>query len=169
MVKLYFGACTKDTEHEAARELAESAFRELFGRQAILTHDASGKPRFEGEDAVFVSISHTDGCCLAVISDSEVGGDIELMKGGGERLMRLARRYFTVAEADYVSLSPDLRFYEVWCKKESYVKFTGEGLSRRLDSFSVLSSPDVRYDFFTRGEYAVAVCRGWEEGERGCV
>ncbi len=158
MINLYISSCTKNNEHVVARQLAEGAVNKLFGREATLSHDERGKPYFSGEDKIFVSISHSEGRCMAVISDSQIGGDIEYMKGGEERLLRLADRYFCPDEVEYVRPDPCRRFYEIWCKKESYIKYTGEGFSRRLDSFSVLNMDGVNFSVCDKDGYMIAVC-----------
>ena len=158
MVKLFITGCTKENEHAEAKSLAERAFFELFGRVAEMTHDSGGKPCFEGESGVSVSVSHSENLCLVAISDHQVGVDIEYMKPGDEHLIRLAERYFTRSEAEYVKLDPYHHFYEVWCKKESYVKYMGEGMSRAFVSFDVLAQKDVVYSYFNYEDYTVAVC-----------
>ncbi len=158
MLKLYFGECTKDTEHIVARDLAERGFCEIYRRDAVLGHNSRGKPYFIGEDKVYVSISHSNERCIAVISDSEVGADIEYMNGGTDRLVRIADRYFCTDETAYVRFDPEYRFYEIWCKKESYLKMTGEGFSRNLNSFSVFKTDEAKFTFEVRDGYGIAVC-----------
>ncbi len=158
MIKLYISSCTKQNEHTAAKDLAEMGFERLFGRGAVLSHDQRGKPCFEGENEVFVSISHSHEKCMAVISDSPIGADIEYIEGGEARLISLAERYFCPDEIEYVKEAPCCRFFEIWCKKESYIKYTGEGFSRRLDSFSVFKMDGVKFSSFVRDGYMIAVC-----------
>lgn len=156
MIKLYLAACTKATEHDIGIKLAYYAIRDAYGLDAPLNKDERGKPYFDGAD-VHISISHSHERCLAAISDSEVGADIEYKNGTDERLTRLAKRFFTEGEAAYVDECPRERFYEIWCAKESYIKYTGEGFSRPLSSFSVLES-DMCFSRFDCGGYTVCVC-----------
>lgn len=162
MIALYLAKCNKQNEHAVAKALAEYGFRRCFGRNAKIIHDACGKPYFNREAAAFVSLSHTEGICLAAISDREIGADIEYMKGDSDRLLRLAKRYFTEPEAEYVSADPHRRFYEVWCKKESYIKYTGEGMSRPLGSFSVSDikrdGKGIIFSSLVTDNYTIAVC-----------
>ncbi len=162
MIALFLAKCTKNTEHEVAKLLAEYGFKESFKRTASLCHSESGKPYFYGERKAFVSISHSEGLCLAAISDSEIGVDIEYMKQGDERLLRLAQRYFTPGEVQYIEKEPYPRFYKVWCMKESYIKYTGEGFTCPLGSFSVLDPQKapigIIFTDFTYGNYKIAVC-----------
>ncbi len=162
MIDLFLAKCTKKAEHDTAKLLAEYGFKKCFRRTASLCHRDSGKPYFYGESQAFVSISHSEGLCLAAISDSEIGADIEYMKQGDEQLLRLAKRYFTSEEIKYVEKKPYQNFYQIWCRKESYIKYTCEGLSRPLGSFSVLDSKKapcgIIFTDFTYGNYKIAVC-----------
>lgn len=59
--------------------------------------------------------------------------------------MKVANRFFTKDEIDYISdglecSDVDMRFYKIWTMKEAFMKLTGRGLGQRLDSFSV--NPD---------------------------
>ncbi len=161
-VFLCITACEKANESEKAKELAEGTFRRVYGRDAKITHHDSGKPRFEGENGIFVSLSHGDGLCAAAISESEIGVDTELMKGNSDRLLEIARRYFTKDEIEYTEAKPVPRFYEIWCKKESYVKYTGKGISSGLSKFSVLNGggiPDnVRFFHLIYENHMLALC-----------
>ncbi len=157
MIWLYLTGCTKSDEHEVARKLSEYAFRDIFKRSAMLCHDQNGRPRFKDEDKIHVSISHSNTLCAVAISDHEIGVDVEHTDGTEERLMRLAKRYFTPSEADYVITAPAMNFYEVWCAKESYMKYTGEGFSRPMSSFSVFDS-ELCFSHFLYEDYAVCIC-----------
>ena len=60
------------------------------------------------------------------------------------RLVRIAERFFSVDEIDFVHSSPNYktlitRFYLIWTRKEAYIKYTGRGIGAGLSSFSVMS------------------------------
>ncbi len=161
-ISLYITACEKANESEAAKKLAEEGFRRLYGRHTGIAHFENGKPYFDGENSIFVSLSHGDGMCVAAISEYEIGIDTELMKGTPDRLLRIAKRYFTPDEAEYAEAEPIPRFYEIWCKKESYVKFTGKGIASGLSKFSVLTgdgiSEDIRFSHLIYENRMLAIC-----------
>ena len=162
MIALYLAACTDETEHEIGHRLAEFAAKDAFGIICTLTHKNGGKPIFAASPlhpvVPHVSISHSKGLCLAAVSDREIGADIERMDPRGDSLIRLAARYFTSDELAYVKESPLPRFYEIWTAKESFIKYTGEGFSRTLPSFSVLSMQMPRFTRFVCGAHMIAVC-----------
>lgn len=156
MVKLYICKCCRANEHDIVAQLARHALFDVCGVSTELKKDARGKPFFEGTPA-YISLSHSNGLCLAAISDSNIGVDIEKLSEDNERLFRIAKRYFTPDEAKYVSACPERRFFEIWCKKESYIKYTGEGLSRSLSSFCVFDT-DVTFSYFEFDGYGIGVC-----------
>ena len=130
--------------------LALHALRQCFGEVCpelynspddVLRYAESGKPYVGVGSGMYVSISHSHGLCAAAVSDSEVGVDIEYIdpSRSTERLNRLAARFFSQDELEYVSGLPE-RFYEIWCAKESYLKYTGDGLSG-LGAFSIFGLP----------------------------
>ena len=102
-----------------------------------------GKPHFTDPNIpVKFNLSHTvsrENDCFAaavLLSDkAEVGVDIEFPRRLHNR-DALMRRLFTGAECDAV-LSSETDFYHIWCAKEAFVKWTGEGFSRPLSSVSV--------------------------------
>lgn len=73
--------------------------------------------------------------------------------------MKMAKRFFTVEEAEFINKSTDRNsaFFEIWTKKESFVKAVGKGLAIPLNSFSVLTDR-IEYDgaVYRFKEYSVS-------------
>lgn len=86
-----------------------------------------GKPYLTG--GPFFSISHTKGLVLCAIESQEVGVDAEYY--GRRFSQRLRERAFTGRERLLAGQSPvpNEAFTALWTLKESYMKFTGKGLS----------------------------------------
>ena len=102
-----------------------------------------GKPYFENSHTHF-NISHTDGWIACAIADFEIGLDIQKQDVFDKRV---AERYFCPDELEYLNSSadPESAFYELWTKKESYVKALGTGLKQGLSTFSVLYNADIQH------------------------
>lgn len=102
---------------------------------------------------IFYNVSHTGGLLCAAVSDSEVGVDCETIREVDH--LALAKRYFTDAEYESVRKSddPEDEFFRIWTKKESYVKYTGEGFSRPLSSFEVSDVENIQSTFRLGGTY----------------
>ena len=105
-----------------------------------------GKPYVAGFENYHISLSHSDGMILFASNSAPVGVDIEKPKADFERI---ARRFFTDEDATRImnATSPAEEFLLVWTRKEAFVKLTGEGLQRALDSFNVYE--EARYEYRT--------------------
>ncbi len=83
---------------------------------------------------------------MCAVADTEIGVDIqrhETLKNETEeetnaRLRKLSKRFFYPEEAEFIIKEPWKRFFKVWTAKESYVKYTGEGINDNFMKFSVL-------------------------------
>ncbi len=156
MIKLYLATCDKSNEHAVGVSLAKYALHDAYTITAPLKKDTRGKPYFDGVPA-HVSISHSNKLCLVAVSGTEIGADIEYITPHPDKLTRLAERFFTPYESEYVKAAPRERFYEIWCAKESYIKYTGEGFFRPLSSFSVFDT-EIQFSHFDIAGYHIAVC-----------
>ncbi|MDR2651722.1 MAG: 4'-phosphopantetheinyl transferase superfamily protein, partial [Prevotellaceae bacterium] len=101
-----------------------------------------GKPIFD--DSIYFNISHSGNVIAVVLDSAPVGIDIEIMAlaTGKGRKDKIMGRFFTPEEQRYCTASADEnceRFYEIWTKKEAYIKKEGKGLSIPLQSFNVFS------------------------------
>ena len=111
-------------------------------------YSRQGKPRLSERHAACplqFNVSHTHGrSVLAFAQNEPLGVDVERCIDLRDR-DELAASCFSASElSQYQSLAPTSRlqgFYNGWTRKEAFIKATGEGLSRRLDSFSVVVTP----------------------------
>lgn len=89
------------------------------------------KPYFEKEKTYF-NISHSGRYVICVISDKEVGCDIEKMIKSN---LDIAEKFFN--EKEIKNITDDDTFYRYWTLKESYIKYLGYGLTIPLNSFCI--------------------------------
>lgn len=84
-----------------------------------------------------LSRSH-DAALLAVSGGGEVGADVEFRRSDRPDVT-LVRRQFCEAEQRFITDAADATraFYEIWARKEAYIKALGRGLSHPLRSFDV--------------------------------
>lgn len=121
-----------------------------------------GKPFLKNYEDFHFSISHSGNYAVCVCSSLPVGVDIENNDRGNEKI---AKRYFTADEYRCIYETGETDFAKVWTSKEAYVKYTGNGLSEGLDTFSVLDG-STGCRFVTTelpSGYTVTVCTASDE------
>lgn len=102
-----------------------------------------GKPFIRGREDFHYNLSHSGNWVVMAYGDGEVGVDVERLRTNIDT-EALARRFFTPEEQRYMREEPD-GFYWIWTGKESYLKYLGTGLTKALNSFSILfPKPEVR-------------------------
>ncbi|MDR0357695.1 MAG: 4'-phosphopantetheinyl transferase superfamily protein [Clostridiales Family XIII bacterium] len=129
-----------------------------------LARNSHGKPYFD-EPSLFdvhFSLSHSGRYWAALFHGTPVGCDIEDISASGrrgayasERFERIAARVFSPDEREYVARSEGSvdvkeRFFEIWTRKEAYMKYTGMGFSQMPERFSTVAQipgvDDIRPD-----------------------
>ncbi len=108
-------------------------------RPVIWETDENGK-LFIPNSKFYVNLSHSGKYAVCAVSDKPIGIDIQKC---AEPDMRLAERFFSPEEVEYLKSGGD--FFEIWVKKESFVKAVGKGLGMSLSGFSVLSGT-IKYN-----------------------
>lgn len=90
---------------------------------------------------LFFNISHAGDYVVGVLSDCEVGCDIEKNDNAP---LKIAEHYFYSSELDYIKTANDKNkaFFTLWTLKESYMKMTGRGMSLALDAFEFVPTAD---------------------------
>jgi 4'-phosphopantetheinyl transferase len=152
-------------------QVARGVLRELLGRylglppaRIELTRLPGGKPILQDREArLRFNVSHSGGLALLAFAQGrELGVDLEAERSLPE-MESLAERNFSPAEVEaWRALAPGERpaaFFRAWTRKEAFLKATGEGLFRSLDSFDVALGPDEPARLLRVGD-------GPEEAER---
>lgn len=138
--------------YQACKEL------NLLNNQIVFEKSKNGKPLLGDHPEFHFNISHTRNAIAIAFSNNEIGVDVELIKPVD---LAIANRFFTSSEQEYITShdNPDYAFYEVWTKKESYIKYLGTGLSTPLNSFNVLDDNlKAMMNTFLTGQYIVSSC-----------
>lgn len=120
--------------------------------------NAYGKP-YLSNASLFFNISHSKDRLLVAVSDfDQIGVDIERIKTRNN-LLGLAKRCFSVDELSFWSdLSADEQvqvFYQLWVRKEAFVKAVGRGIALGLDRCE-LQVPDLGVLSKIPGEFGLA-------------
>lgn len=101
-----------------------------------------GKPYItKTNHKLYFNISHTKGAGIVFFSKKEVGCDIEKVSMPD---YRIADRFFSEDEKRclYGAYNKKITFYEIWTRKEAFVKWLGVGFRKPLNSFNVFH-PDI--------------------------
>lgn len=117
-----------------------------------LKYGENGKPVVE-KQKIYFNVSHAGDFVVGVLSDHEVGCDIEKAENAP---LEIAEHYFTPGEYEYIKYASDKNkaFFTLWTLKESYMKMTGKGMSLPLDSFEIIRTADG----FTLGKSSEKQC-----------
>ena len=132
-----------------------------------IKYGQNGKPEISGLN---FNISHSKNFVICSVSENPVGCDIEKIrpvKSGFEK------RFFTQNEVSYLEkfLGDEKlkQFCRLWTMKESYMKFTGEGMKLALNRFEFIIEDSVKvfrdgvlcscfikeYEFL---DYCISIC-----------
>ena len=108
-----------------------------------LTYGKWGKPSLLYPRHLYFNISHCKEASVCVISDEEVGIDIEVIRDVKSSVIQ---KVCTTEEAEriYKSDRPEEEFIKYWVMKESYAKLLGVGLSR---DFRTIDTIKLRENF----------------------
>lgn len=136
------------SQSAAARRLLmaalEKEYPELAGTFRV-DKDERGKPFLRGHEEICISISHSGRLAACAVGKKPVGVDAEQRRSRPGR-ERIARR-FHPEEFKRLESEPEEEkekaFYDLWVRKESFLKAVGEGLRLRLDSFCTVEETDA--------------------------
>lgn len=96
-----------------------------------------GKPYLvDSPKPLFFNLSHSGDYVVCVLSDREIGVDIQQI---GRMRLEVARRFFHPSETEALEKAKGSRqidlFYRYWTVKESFLKYNGRGLAGSLAGF----------------------------------
>jgi 4'-phosphopantetheinyl transferase len=106
-----------------------------------LGYERRGKPELRGSSELQFSLAHSHGRAMyGFARQARIGVDLELIHTDVEG-EQLASSFFTPDETAALRRTPSAQrpeaFYRLWAAKEAFVKASGEGLSRPLQSFDI--------------------------------
>ena len=109
-------------------------------KELTFTYTQFGKPYLNNCNTFF-NISHTKNCILLAIStDAGIGADIENLQTTPP--YNIIDEVFHPAEIEFIyqtQPSFQAKFYEIWTRKESYLKWLGTGLTSNIKNLNSLN------------------------------
>ena len=151
--------------HEQGRKLSASAYmllckalNDVYGitEKPVFEYSEHGKPLIVGHPEINFNLSHCRSVAACVVSSRPVGIDVEEVREYKDSLAR-----YVLNDDEYAAVmsssSPASEFIRLWTMKESYLKLTGEGITRDLKT--VLADTG-KYKFDTKqfGSAILTVC-----------
>lgn len=107
---------------KTSKELLEIALKEEGITSYKILKSKNGKPYLENSN-IFYNISHKNKMVGLIISNSEVGLDIECVDTENIKRKSTLKYFFTEKERESITNNEEL--LTLWTKKESYIKLNG--------------------------------------------
>lgn len=131
----------------SGRALTDALIRECLGREdLVIERNDKGKPFIGGPDCAgcCISVSHSEGTFALLVSDRNVGLDIQYRRD--VKADRIAARCFPAEEAAYVAEDDSgSRFFTLWTRKEAYSKYTGLGMEQIMKKEPVPDNCEIQF------------------------
>lgn len=150
----------KALEDYCGRKQQHQAYEAL--KNASIKREPKGKPFFadlplhDGKPLtpVHFSVSHSGDWWGCLMADERVGFDLEVCREQ-VNYEKIAKRFFTKEEHDWISSIGQEAFFEVWVRKEAFVKYLGTGLGEGLSSFTVIENGELKVKVYSNNAGAV--------------
>ncbi|MBQ8411849.1 MAG: 4'-phosphopantetheinyl transferase superfamily protein [Ruminiclostridium sp.] len=137
----------------------------LFEEQLIssapsFSYGEKGKPFLSGYPDIHFSISHSGGYSGCVVSNEEIGLDIQDFRPCN---LKVTSKICTDKELDFVlggDVSPSFETCRLWCMKEARGKLTGKGFFEGFDKTetSELIERGELFNTVTEDDLFISVC-----------
>lgn len=171
MIDLYCAPVSSPRARHAVGEQLlrrEAAQRLGIAQDAVsITRGAYGKPEIPG---LCCNLSHSGELAVCAFASCPVGVDIERISAAR---VRVAERAFHPEErARLHAAAPDARdrlFFEIWTRKEAFLKCSGRGITRDLAALNVFALDPRLFHVGTMGDYCLAVCTARPEALGACT
>ena len=119
----------------------------MLGFVPHITTDANGKPRLAARNDIFFSIAHSHQVVMCLVAEHPCGCDVEHVRPCDD-------------DVKCAALTPDEitrgNFFDLWTRKEAYLKALGCGLARAPNTFAAASTPARNIP--APPDYAAAIC-----------
>ena len=147
--------------HELGRKTCAIAYlllceglRKEYGiaEKPVFTYGSHGKPSIIGHPEIYFNMSHCREAVVCILSNQEVGIDVESVSHYRENVMRYTMNDREVEEILNAE-RPDVAFTRLWTMKEAVLKCSGEGIRNNMKevlsdtslAITTVVSPDMRY------------------------
>lgn len=128
--------------HAACRQIL-AQYLNLSAAQIKYKKNQHGKPSLDHDTPIRFNISHSQKAAIIAISNhAEIGVDIEFNKKKPS-WEKIARRFFNPLEVEHLfkqeKTIQEKIFFQIWTRKEAYIKALGTGFATPFASFNVIT------------------------------
>jgi 4'-phosphopantetheinyl transferase len=118
------------------------AYLGIAPKQIAFVYGPHGKPAVDTPEPLHFNTSHSgDYAAFAFTRLGDVGVDIELIRNDLTRREEIAAKYFAPGEREQlrnvIESQRTHAFFDLWTRKEAFIKARGDGLFSGLDQFEV--------------------------------
>ncbi len=142
MLEIYI-TTKKETENKSkvAKNLLSGILKNKgYTQEPIIKKNPYGKPYIENIEGLHYNTSHSGDYVGIAISDRVVGFDLQKIDTDKD-VMAIAQRVFNEEEVRELKQTSVYNqhdcFYDLWTKKESYMKYTGLGFALPMNYFKI--------------------------------
>ena len=156
MSTVYFYCCETEKDKAFYSNLGKEIVKHFFYKkyntelsQEDFKKNPNGKPFIDKNPDFHFNISHSKSAVAVAFSEKPIGVDIEKLRTTDPRV---AKRFFTEKEQEYILQNPDIRFFEIWTKKEAAIKQKGLAI-KDIKNISTENT-----ETFFKDGYVISVC-----------
>lgn len=146
-------------ENANAKELLKESLKKDYNISDYeIIYNEYNKPYLKNEK-IYFNISHSNGTIVLVISDKEIGVDVEYFVYKES----VVRKYFTNNEQNEIlnSTNKVYDFTRIWVMKEAFVKMKGIGISYGLINVYTTKIKE-QIELIENEKYLIAICKSEE-------
>lgn len=146
-------------ENANAKELLKESLKKDYNISDYkIIYNEYNKPYLKNEK-IYFNISHSNRTIVLVISDKEIGVDVEYFVYKES----VVRNYFTNNEQNEIlnSTNKVYDFTRIWVMKEAFVKMKGIGISYGLINVDTTKIKE-QIELIENEKYLIAICKSEE-------
>lgn len=130
--------------------LSEYLLYNYFFSNEDFFYNQYGKPYLKNK---YFNISHTDNYLLLGIADEEIGVDMQKIT-----FKKNVEKLFSEEEQNLLKTAKEKMFTRYWVLKESYAKYLGVGISKKILQETIKKKDVYFYEYEDLNGYMIAVC-----------
>ncbi len=131
---------SKEQTNQLIVKSVEEYFKEhnITGCKITVSRTEKGKPYIKNAD-IHIGVTHTGDLVMIGVCKTPFGIDAEKKDRKITQKENIAKKFFSEKERELAEKS-DEEFLKLWVKKEAFVKYTGQGMEKIKEAYTLSSS-----------------------------